>query len=239
MKNYLLVIAVFTILVSQNSCKKETTPTQFCKATKWSIGSQSIAYIYDASGFIKKATGLDGSYSDYTQSGNLLTRQSYSSAGLPTGTITLTVNDAGYVIFDASNPDTMLYKYNSEGQLSEFVRRQDTVKSRVVISYNGGDIQNIIEYKADSTIKSTKVYEYYTDRENNTNLNISYDLIDSRFGKPAKHFVKRITTGTSSNTLSYTYLTYTFDDRGSATKVQIVNQPDNYVTDITFDYSCE
>ncbi len=212
----------------------------FCKATYWGLGSQSYTLVYDAAGFTKKNTLSDASYYEFTQTGSLLLRQKFNSAGVPVGSSeTQVVNSAGYLTIVPSSSDTSFYSYNTDGRLTEYTRRDDTIKSRFVFTYSNGDLVSGIEYRKDSTVKSTILFEYYTDRENHSNLNVHYDLLDSRMGKPAKHFLKRISRSNSSNELSYTNLYYTFNEQGSATGLQVISQPDNYVNDFVFTYSCE
>ncbi len=239
MKNYLLAILAVGLIATQ-SCKKETASTPFCTATYWGLGSESYTLVYDAAGFIKKNTLADGSYYESTQTGSLVVRQKFSSGGVPVGSSeTQVVNSSGYVTIAPNASDTGFFSYNTDGRLTEYIRRNDTVISRVVFAYSGGDMLTGIEYRKDSTIKSTLLFEYYTDLENHSNLNVQYDLLDSRFGKPAKHFLKRITRGTSSNELSYTNLFYTFNEQGAATSLQVISQPDNFVNNFTFNYSCQ
>ncbi len=238
MKNYLLAALVLGLFTMQ-SCKKETASTPFCKATYWGLTGQGFTLVYDEAGFIKKNTLTDGTYYEFTQTGSLLVRQRYNSAGVPMGSSeTQVVNSLGYVTVAPRSSDTSFYSYNADGRLAEFTRRNDTIISRLVFNYRDGDLLNAVEYRQDSTVKTTIDFEYYTDRENHSNLNINYDLMDSRFGKPAKHFLKRITKGTN-NVLSNTNIYYTFDEQGSATQAQVISQPDNYVSNLTFNYSCE
>ncbi len=239
MKNYILAFAAFIILSTQSSCKKETVSVLFCQVTSWAFGPQSFTFTYDEAGFVKRTTLATGDYYDYTQTGNKVVRQSYTSTGIAVGSpVTYTVNSAGYFIVTPNSSDTTYISYDSEGHLTEYTRRNDTVITRTVYTYQDGDALTAIEYYGDSSIKTTNVYEYYTERENHSNLHILFDLLDNRFGKPTKHFLKSVTKS-SSGTISTTNFSYAFDEEGNATSLKVVTQPDNSVNDILFTYHCK
>lgn len=239
MKNYLPALAALLLLTTQYSCKKEDSGVTYCRVTSWGTDYETFDYTYDNAGFVKRATLSTGNYLDYTQTGNVLVRQAYTSSGVPTGnSISYTVNSQGYFTAMPSGSDTIYLSYNQAGQMTEFTRRNDTILSRVVITYQDGDALSAIEYRNDSTVKSTSTFEFYTNRENHSNLNILYDILDNRMGKPCKHFIKRQTQSNSSGNLSYTNFYYTFDDNGNPTALQVVSQPSNNVTNINFTYSC-
>ena len=237
----LYAIAILAVIVLfQSSCKKEEEALA-CKLASWQTGSQGYMYTYNSQGFIERmSVSTSSSYVMYTQNGSILTRQAFDSTGAPIGSpVTAMVNSDGYYSMTFGSVDTSLFTYNADGQLLTYTRRNDTIVSRSLFTYENGDIVKAINLRSDSSVSSISTYEYYTDKVNRSNLNLFSDILDSRYGKPSRHFLKRTTTSNSSGDISYGNFYYTFDENGNAVSAQLINQPSNTINDIVFTYSCE
>ncbi len=225
------------MLLFMNSCKKDNSRL-VCLVNHWQTNTTSINFSYDDAGFVKRMWINSSGYLEYTQSGNRVTRQNYDSTGTPTGSSAYYyVNSAGYYSLIPGGSDSTFISYNGDGQMTEFMRRDDTLKSRSGFTFENGDAIQMVSYGTDSAVTGTTIYEYYTERVNNSNLNLMFDLLDSRYGKPNKHFVKSSTESKSGN-ITYTNFSYTFDDNGNVTHARLITQPSNHVTDIDFTYQC-
>lgn len=239
MSKYLSIAVAVFFIFSQYSCKKDKVALE-CKLASWQYGSQSYFFTYNNAGFIERLS-ISGSstYIVYTQSGNQLTRQGYDSTGAPVGSPAISyVNSSGYYSMVPGSSDTTFITYNADGQLLTYVRRNDTIVSQTSFTYENGDVVQAVSLKSDSSVNSITTYEYYTDRVNNSNLNISFDLLEPRYGKPNRHFVKRSTASNSSGDITYTSFYYTFDENGNATTAQLVFQPSNTINNLSFVYTC-
>jgi len=238
MKNLLLALVALAWVATQSSCKKDDSPS-FCQVTRWSTGTYGYNFTYDDQGFVKRLWVNTSGYVEYTQTGDQLTRQGYDSTGTPSNPPTVTfINSKGYYSIIPNGADTTFLTYNAQGHLTETMRRNDTFISRSELFYEKGDVTQMISYNYDSTINSTIVFDYYTDRVNNTNLYLLFDLLDSRYGKPTTHYVKTATESRNGS-IRYSNFSYTFDNDGKATNVRLINQPDNDVVNIDLNYQCE
>lgn len=238
MKNLFYVVIGLVFVFGQYSCKKDKENTKFCKLTSWSSPSVSFNYTYDDNGFVKRGTIANGTYYEYTQTANVLQRQGYTAAGVPSGSPAFyQLYNSGLIAAIPNSSDTTFLFYNNDQQLSEVQRRNDTIISRTVISYVDGDATNAVEYRSDSSVRSISTYAYYNDKENHTNLSLLFDILDSRYGKPCKHHIKSITQS-SSGSFSTNNFFYTFDSDGNPVKLQLLGQPSNSVNNLDFSYSC-
>lgn len=240
MRTYYSALAFILIVLFQSSCKKDKE-TLTCRVASWSSGSQTYFYTYDSRGFIERMSlSTTSNYLVYTQNGNILTRQAYDSTGAPTGsTVTSVVNSEGYYSMIPGSSDTTFLSYNADGQLLSVVRRNDTLINQTLLTYENGDMVRAVSLRSDSSVSSINTYEYYTERANNSNLLITFDLLDSRYGKPSRHFLKSSTSSNSSGDIDITTFYYTYDDNGNAVSLQLIRQPDNSISNIQFTYNCE
>lgn len=237
MKNLFLALIALAWVATQSSCKKEESPS-FCQVSSWGLGTITYNLTYDDRGFVKRTWVNNSGYVEYSLNGAQLTRQGYDSTGTPTGSVSHSfVNSMGYYAIVPNSADTTFFTYNADGHLTEMMKRNDTFVSRTEFIYENGDITQAVSYNYDSTVSSTIVFEYYTDRVNNTNLYLLYDLLDSRYGKPTTHYVKSAIESRNGS-IQYSNFSYTFDDAGKATHLRLINQPDNDVIDIDFNYLC-
>lgn len=239
-KSLYAIAALAIFVLFQSSCKKEAE-TLTCRLASWQAGSQAYMYTYNSKGFIERASvSTSGSYILYTQNGSILTRQAYDSTGAPIGSpVTTVVNSDGYYSMAFGSIDTTFFTYNADGQILTYTRRNDTLISQSLFTYDNGDMVKAVSLKSDSSVNSVVTYEYYTDRVNKSNLNLSFDILDPRYGKPNRHFLKRSINSNSSGDISYGNFFYTFDENGNAVTAQIINQPSNSITDVVFTYRCE
>lgn len=237
----LYAIALLALIVLfQSSCKKEEEALA-CKLASWQVGSQTYMYTYNSQGFIERmSVSNSSSYVVYTQNGSILSRQAFDSTGAPIGSpVTAMVNSDGYYSMTFGSVDTSLFTYNADGQLLSYTRRNDTIISQSVFTYENGDMTKAINLRSDSSVSSISTYEYYTDKLNRSNLNLFSDILDGRYGKPSRHFLKHSTSSNSSGNISYANFYYTYDENGNAVAAQIINLPSNSITDVVFSYLCD
>lgn len=231
-------IALCLLVTLQYSCKKDKDQTKFCNLTTMVANTQTRTFTYGPDGYLTRLNYNPTLYTTFARSGNTLNGQSYN-AGVPIGSPTVwTIDDAGRLTMVPGSSDTSFYKYNNSGQLIELTRRNDTIISRNVFTYVKGDAISSVEYNKDSVAIATRNYDYYTDYENRTNINILYDVLDNRYGVPSKHYLKQIRQSRNGD-ISYSDFYYTFDDDGTAKTLQIVSQPTNYISNLSFNYDCK
>ncbi len=240
MPKYYSALALLLLVLFQSSCKKDTEVLT-CRLTSWQVSGQEFYYTYNSQGFVERmSVSSSSNYVVYTQSGNLLTSQGYDSTGSAIGSPTVRqVNSEGYYSMIPNTSDTTFLTYNAAGQLLTYARRNDTLINHTTFTYENGDLVKTVSLKSDSSISSIGTYDYYTDRVNTSNLNISFDLLEPRYGKPSRHLMKSSTTSNSSGDIDFRSFYYEFDENGNAISLQLITQPGNTITDLKFGYRCE
>ena len=234
----LALVAVTTVVLTIASCKKDKQVS--CTISALRTPSSTYYFEYDAAGDLTKRTdSATGIYYTYTVNGNLLTRQNYTSAGVPNGSPRYcVVNAAGLVIQDVAL-DTTFIDYNSDGQMSKTTKGSGTnVAGWTTYTYENGNLITSIEYDALGVILNTISIDYYTDKPNKSNINFIYSfLADARYGKTTKNLIKEVSNsdGTAIRTTS---LSYNFDGNGYVTDFSILTQPDNTYQSVAIGYSC-
>ncbi|MBK8657425.1 MAG: hypothetical protein IPN22_00720 [Bacteroidetes bacterium] len=240
MHKYYSALALLLFVMFQSSCKKDKEALT-CRLSTWEVSGQTYYYTYNSQGFVERmSVSNSSSYIVYTQSGNLLTSQAYDSTGTAIGTPAVRqVNADGYYSMIPGSSDTTYLTYNAAGQLLTYVRRNDTIISQSTFTYENGDMVKAISLKSDSSISSIATYDHYTDRVNNTNLNVSIDLLEPRYGKPNRHLLKSSTTSNSSGNIDFNTFYYEFDENGNPVSLQLIRQPGNDISNLKFTYGCE
>ena len=132
----------------------------------------------------------------------------------------MTLNDQGYIIEDED--DT--YEYDNLGQMIKFIEWPEPVSAWTYTWKDGNVISEKYQYDVDKPEYDEAKYEYYSEYENKSNIDLSntiYSWDDGAYladycGKISKNFLKSYTDYDGD---SYEY-EYEFDEQGYVSTIK-------------------
>ena len=227
MTKKLLSISLACMMLVFTNCKKDNTDvpaTVVPKVKTFTISNGStvintVTLEYDNAARRSKVIYTDGSWFNFSYSGNTMLQESFSSAGTSQNKYTYNLNIDGLVesYFANGSPTNIVYEtYNTAKKLlSDITKNNGVVTSEKYYMYD-----NLGNLSGDSSITSagttTKIYEYYNDKIStieNSNLGVSYNGVGN------KNSQKKLTVKNPSNIITvYNYSIPEMDAQGRVTK---------------------
>ena len=243
MKNRFALLCLLALLFG-SSCKKDNHNVS-CQYTQLTYGSLSYSYQVNESGFLNRIVSANGSYLEYTLSGNILTQQGFDSLGNATGTPrSVTINSLGNIAQLLSGSDTIFYDYNSDGRLTLIKTGINATGGKTEIIYDTqGDVTQMVRYNSSNVIDQITTYQSYSDKPNLTtvfNPLIMGEfplMLYGRLGKGPAHLFKQSISSHSGTTNIYNFY-WEMDAYGNPVKMTVLTQPGNTLAEIQFTLHC-
>lgn len=233
----LFIAFALAFLFTASSCKKEKQVT--CTLSSVNLSGQVIYLEYDANGFETKRTdSATHNYQAGTVSGNILTVQNYTGAGVPTGTPKRYVLNTNGTIAQSIDVDTLFYTYNADGYLTRYTRGSgaNLNQSNDFTIENGNPIY-VIQRDGTGHITYT-THITYNDKPNKAHLNLVYNLLsDARYGKASANLIDKV-ENSDGTALSTSNIVSEYNDNGYPVLFNILRQPGNSNDILYFGYSC-
>lgn len=234
-------IAVAILLLA--SCKKTdvvqvTEIVPKIKTFKISNGTtvlNSVAYEYDNYGRVATLTYANGNSIKYGYSTNVVTTESFTSAGVSDGKTTFNLNADGLAIkyFNNAAPATVThFIYNTAKQLLTEITENGVENTYQLYHTYNPDGNRIADSIVNGQISTTKKFTYYTDKIS-TVENPNYGF--SMYGLPNKNCPKQ--TSLKVSTSNYKNTDYNMpeaDAQGRITKQTYTSQGVTYTNLYTY-----
>ncbi|MEO5945267.1 MAG: hypothetical protein ABIP79_00510 [Chitinophagaceae bacterium] len=227
MSKKLLSISLACMMLVFTNCKKDNSvvpATVVPKVKTFTISNGStvintVTLEYDNAARRSKIIYTDGSWINFSYTGNTMLQESFNSAGTSQNKYTYNLNIDGLAdsYFANASPTIIVYEtYNTAKRiLSDITKNNGVITSEKYYMYD-----NLGNLSGDSSITSagttTKTYEYYSDKIStieNSNLGASYNGVGN------KNSQKKLTVKNPSNIITvYDYSVPEMDAQGRVTK---------------------